>query len=227
MKEQNEREKEKKKVRMNGEKRFYMWTAIGCALAVAAIVVVAVAVSGGGGNVDQGVANGSYSSSSSVQQPSKPSDGEQGNGGNGDQTVSKPDGMTMPIEAASVLNEYGFYHNQTLNTYYEHSGVDFAAEVGAGVLCVDDGVVESVYKDDILLGTEIVVDHGDGLKSVYRFVTEADGIKAGASVKRGQKIATVAAANGNEYKDGAHLHFEMRKNDVCVDPAVYLTLEEK
>ena len=40
-------------------------------------------------------------------------------------------------------------------------------------------------------------------------------------------IATVAEANGDEYKDGAHLHFEILKNNKNVDPATYLTLEEK
>lgn len=233
MKEQNEREKEKKKVRMSSEKRFYLWTAIGCALAMIAIIVVAVAVSGGTGVQQQGGVNNSQHSSVSVPEDSSssaPSGGNQGNvdnSGEGNQTVVKPEGMVMPVESAAVLNEYGFYHNQTLNTYYEHEGVDFAAEAGSNVFCVDDGVVESIYKDDLLLGTEIVVDHGDGLKSVYRFVTEAENLQVGASVEKGQVIATVAEANGNEYKDGAHLHFEMRKDNVCVDPAVYLTLEEK
>ena len=40
-------------------------------------------------------------------------------------------------------------------------------------------------------------------------------------------IATVAEANGKEYKDGAHLHFEIFENGKNVDPAKYLTLEEK
>ena len=40
-------------------------------------------------------------------------------------------------------------------------------------------------------------------------------------------IATVAEAAGNEYKDGAHLHFEVLKEGKNVDPAEYLTLEEK
>lgn len=234
MKEQNEKEKEKKKVRMNSEKKFYLWTAIGCALAMLAIIVVAVAVSNGAGVQQQGGVNSSPNSSisapndSSSSNPSSENQGDAGNSGeDNNQTVVKPEGMVLPVESASVLNEYGFYHNQTLNTYYEHEGVDFAAAAGTNVLCVDDGVVESIYKDDLLLGTEIVVDHGEGLKSVYRFVTEAENLTVGASVEKGQVIATVAEANGNEYKDGAHLHFEMKKDGVCVDPAVYLTLEEK
>ena len=40
-------------------------------------------------------------------------------------------------------------------------------------------------------------------------------------------IATVAQASGNEYKDGAHLHFEISVSGENVDPALHLTLEEK
>ena len=55
----------------------------------------------------------------------------------------------------------------------------------------------------------------------------AEGLKVGDSVARGEVIATVAEANGNEYKDGAHLHFEIHENGVRIDPTKYLTLEEK
>ena len=101
------------------------------------------------------------------------------------------------------------------------------AETGAEVSAVMSGIVESIYRDDILSGTEIVVDHGDGLKSVYRFVTVAENLKVGDEVAQGDVIATVAAATGDEYKDGAHLHFEVVKNGIAVDPTTYLTLEEK
>ncbi|MBQ3220501.1 MAG: M23 family metallopeptidase [Clostridia bacterium] len=229
MNEQNEKatEKEKKGKRqrrkMNGERRFYLFTALGCALALVAIIVVAVAVSGGG-ELEQQVQNGGSSTQSPL--PGSSSEGNNDDNDN-EQVVVTPEGMIAPLETVTVINDHGFYHNTTLNAYYEHTGVDFAAEAGTSVLAVDKGVVESIYKSDLLTGTEIVIDHGDGVKTLYRFVTEADGLKVGDKVEKGEVIATVAEANGNEYKDGAHLHFEVLKNEVSVDPAVYLTLEEK
>ena len=92
---------------------------------------------------------------------------------------------------------------------------------------MDDGVVESIYRDDVLTGTEITIDHGNGVKSVYRFIAVADGLSVGTNVKRGDVIATVAEATGEEYKDGAHLHFEILKEGKQVDPTTYLTFEEK
>ena len=141
--------------------------------------------------------------------------------------IETPEEFISPVSVVSVLNEYGFYYNKTLGNYYEHMGVDFTAEVGSEVYAVASGTVESVYTSDVLVGTQITIDHGDGVKSVYQFVEAKEGLKAGDEVKQGDVIATVAEANGSEYKDGAHLHFEVFKDGANVDPAEYLTLEEK
>ena len=145
----------------------------------------------------------------------------------GEQTTTTPEGFVLPIQSAVATNGFGFFYNQTLNNYYEHEGIDFSADAGVAVVAVDDGVVESIYTADVLSGTEIIINHGNGLKTVYRFVTHADGLKAGDKVSKGQTIATVAEANGSEYKDGAHLHFEVLENGKNVDPVTYLSLEEK
>ncbi len=226
MQERKDKEQEKatrKRRVLNKEKRFYLFTALGCAAALSAIVIVAVAVSNANkmnGNQAQGGNSGSQ-----TEQPGNSSD--EGNNNDNEQVVVTPQGMVMPLETVNVSNEYGFYHNQTLNSYYEHKGIDFVATAGTEVLAVEAGVIESIYKEDLLSGTQIVIDHGEGLKSLYRFVEETEGLKVGDSVEKGEVIATVADANGDEYKDGAHLHFEIVKNNINVDPAIYLTLEEK
>lgn len=230
MKEQNGSEKnekiEKKKKRMSKEKRFYLITSISCAAALVAIVLIAVLVTNFGG-----VELPTAGNNSSINQPSNGGDtgngGDVGDGGNDEPVINTPEGMIMPLESVSVVNDFGFYHNKTLNNYYEHKGVDFTAEVGTEVLAADDGVIVTIYRDDVLTGTEITIDHGDGVKTVYRFVDVAEGISVGTDVKKGDVIATVAEATGEEYKDGAHLHFEVMKSGQQVDPATYLTFEEK
>ena len=215
----------RKKAKMSKEKRFYLLTAIGCAAALVVIIVVAVVVNSFGGDNNQAAKPPVQS-----EQPGEndnPSGNISGDSGNNQPVGGLPEGMTLPVAEAALVNNHGFYYNKTLDVYYEHTGVDFAASEGAQVFAVDDGVVESIYKDDLLLGTEIVLAHADGVKSVYRFVSEIDGLKVGAEVKKGDVIATVAAATGNEYKDGAHLHFEILKGGKSVDPTEYLTLEEK
>ena len=222
MKEQNA--SEKKNARWSGEKKFYVFTAIGCAAVLLAIIIIAVAVSGKD-KVNNQVDNGKNSITTENSTPNENVGGE--DNGNEEPVGGLPEGMISPLSAVTVLNDYGFYYNQTLNSYYEHAGMDFTATAGTDVYAVEDGVVESIYKDDLLSGTEIVVKHDNGLKSLYRFVTETEDLKVGTKVKKGDVIATVAEATGDEYKDGAHLHFEILQNGKSVDPAIHLTLDEK
>ena len=108
-----------------------------------------------------------------------------------------------------------------------HQGVDVSAEAGSEVCALAAGTVEAIYTADVLQGTQIVLNHGDGLTSEYHYVEPVDGLKVGDTVIAGQVIATVAEPTGAEYKDGAHLHLEVFESGKNVDPAKYLTLEEK
>ena len=195
-------------------KKLYLYIALGCAavLLCAAIIVTAVVLANRSRvSIDAGDNSGGQIETPDPDQP----------------VIETPEEFISPVSVVSVLNEYGFYYNKTLGNYYEHMGVDFPAEVGSEVYAVASGTVESVYTSDVLVGTQITIDHGDGVKSVYQFVEAKEGLKAGDEVKQGDVIATVAEANGSEYKDGAHLHFEVFKDGANVDPAEYLTLEEK
>ena len=195
-------------------KKLYLYIALGCAavLLCAAIIVTAVVLANRSRvSIDAGDNSGGQIETPDPDQP----------------VIETPEEFISPVSVVSVLNEYGFYYNKTLGNYYEHMGVDFTAEVGSEVYAVASGTVESVYTSDVLVGTQITIDHGDGVKSVYQFVEAKEGLKAGDEVKQGDVIATVAEANGSEYKDGAHLHFEVFKDGANVDPEEYLTLEEK
>ena len=132
--------------------------------------------------------------------------------------------FVLPIQSANVTNTFGFFYNQTLNNYYEHQGWDFEANVDTPVVAVADGIIESIYTSDLKNGTEIVIDHGNQLKTLYRFVTVAN-VKVGDLVSKGQVFAMVGQADGDEYLEGPHLHFEVHKNGLAVDPAIYLTLK--
>lgn len=133
----------------------------------------------------------------------------------------------MPVEEVNAVNSYGFYHNTTLDKYYLHTGIDFAGDVGDEVYAALDGTVESITSDPVLMGTTITLSHENGLKTTYTFVDAAEGLAVGDTVEKGNVIATVAEAMGQEYKDGAHLHFEVFLNDEAVDPETYLDIDSK
>lgn len=209
-----QKDKKKKKEPMDGEKRFYLLTAIGCAVALTAIIAVAVIFTG-----ENHTTTGALDSGNQQEQPADKDDNQD--------VVVTPEGFVMPLESVSVGNGYGFYYNSSVGAYYGHKGLDFSATAGAEVYSIEAGVVEKITRDELLTGTEIVIDHGDGIKSVYRFVDAVDGLKVGDRVNKSQQIATVAEACGTEYKDGAHLHLEIIEDGKLVDPNLYLTLEEK
>ncbi len=137
--------------------------------------------------------------------------------------------FVSPIEGASYTVEYNvIYANETLGWIYRHKAVDFNAKAGTEVKCMADGKVESIsYSEET--GNLVIVDHGDGLKTIYRFVEPDSTLKEGASVKKGEKLGVVAAAYGIERKDGEHLHLEVELNGDPADPTEYLgsVLEEK
>ncbi|MBQ8885113.1 MAG: M23 family metallopeptidase [Clostridia bacterium] len=204
-------------------KKTYFYVALGLAaiLLAAAIIITSVALAGRNQPTLQVPSDNTQQTPNEDEPVQTPPDEDD------EPVIVTPVGFANPVATMSVMNGYGFYHNATINQYYAHLGVDFTAEAGAEVYAVQAGTVEEVYTSDVLIGTRIVIDHGDGVKSVYEFVEAREGLKAGDTVARGEVIATVAEATGNEYKDGAHLHFEILENGQKADPSKYLTLEEK
>lgn len=135
----------------------------------------------------------------------------------------------MPCEGATVLKDYTadtVVFNSTLGAYMGHMGVDYAAKAGTEVVCVYDGVIESITTS-YLTGTTVTINHGNDLKTVYNSIDANEALYEGAKVSRGASIGTISDNNLQEYKDGAHLHFEVWKDGARVDPDEYLIGEEK
>lgn len=165
---------------------------------------------GGTAGGDGGNAGDSGDTGDVGGEPSTPSGGED--------TVK----FVSPIENASYTVEYNvIYKNETLGWIYRHKAVDFDAAAGTEVRCMADGKVESIsYSEET--GNIILVDHGDGLKTLYRFVEPDKSLKEGATVKKGATLGVVASAYGIERKDGEHLHLEVELNGKPADPTEYL-----
>ena len=142
--------------------------------------------------------------------------------------VDKPIIFIMPVENSASIGEYSetMVWNSTLNRFSAHLAIDFYADEGTPVLAVYDGVVESV-ETSLIKGTSITIDHGNGLKTVYNSLADGDMVVKGQSVKQGDIIGEVSISNRQEYKDGAHLHFEVFENGEKIDPVKYLSFEEK
>lgn len=109
-----------------------------------------------------------------------------------------------------------FYNNQ----YHPNTGVNIGMEDGKTfeVVAALSGHVTKV-EEDPLLGNIIEITHDEGIVTQYQSVKDMK-VKIGDSVEQGQVLAKAGQSLFNE-EAGVHVHFEIRKNNVPVNPLEY------
>ncbi|MDE6294134.1 MAG: M23 family metallopeptidase, partial [Clostridiales bacterium] len=134
--------------------------------------------------------------------------------------------ITMPINGAEVGMDYAddkIVYWQTLDLWQWHPAVDF---VGSGnVFAIMDGKVLDVEKTTIE-GNVVTIEHGDGYVSIYKSLGNDVTVKKGDTVKSGDKIGVASTAMMSELDQGAHVHFELKKNGKYVNPSTLLNIEQ-
>ncbi len=107
----------------------------------------------------------------------------------------------------------------TQYAYYWHAGsLDIALDLGTPVRAADDGTVKSVERLTTGYGVHVVIEHGDGLTSLYGHLTEAQ-VVVGQGIHKGDVLG-VSGSTGRS--TGPHLHFEVRRNGAPIDPMTLL-----
>jgi murein DD-endopeptidase MepM/ murein hydrolase activator NlpD len=100
-----------------------------------------------------------------------------------------------------------------------HSGVDISSFVGSPVMAPADGLV--TFADFMGgYGRAVIVDHGHGISTRYGHLSSF-AVTAGQHIQRGDTIGYVGLSGRST---GPHLHYEVRINDVPVNPYKYLRL---
>ena len=99
-----------------------------------------------------------------------------------------------------------------------HAGVDIRGTRGQDILAAKDGVVAFEGSTKTGYGTMIVLDHADGVQTLYAHAQKIL-VKQGDTVRRGQAIALLGRT-GNATTE--HCHFEIRLENRAVDPMPYL-----
>ena len=115
-----------------------------------------------------------------------------------------------------VAVPFGERENYLTKAVEFHCGVDIATREKAEVLAALGGcVIETGNKDTY--GLYLKIDHGNGWQTVYGHCSEIL-VKAGDKVEQGDIVAGVKFAGTAE----SHLHFEIWKDEMPVDPLLYL-----
>ena len=130
--------------------------------------------------------------------------------------------MIWPIEGGESLNAYSAgapVYSKTMKDWRIHTGLDVAAENESPVLACANGQVKETYTDS-MLGNVILVEHGDYL-FYYCGVGENFLVNPGDVVTAGQQLGVVTAVP-YEAAEEPHLHLEVRRDGVALDPQAVL-----
>ncbi len=131
--------------------------------------------------------------------------------------------LSWPIDPSSGITAIFHDPSYPFRNLFEHSGTDIRAKVGTQVKSAGGGYV-AWNKTGRMYGNYLMIVHTGGLATVYahlsKFVAKPD-----TFVERGDLIALSGGAPGAPgagLSTGPHLHFEVRKDGIPVDPEKYL-----
>ncbi len=121
-----------------------------------------------------------------------------------------------PIRGGIITDGFGMRFHPILHMRLMHDGIDLVADVGTNVHATGDGVVTYVGPRGGY-GNVVEIDHGFGYSTLYGHLEKAL-VREGQKVKRGQVIAL---SGDTGLSTGPHLHYEVIKNGIHVNPAGY------
>ncbi|MCR4256587.1 MAG: LysM peptidoglycan-binding domain-containing M23 family metallopeptidase [Candidatus Uhrbacteria bacterium] len=100
---------------------------------------------------------------------------------------------------------------------WRHTGLDIDGDYKDAIYASEDGVVEVAGWNSGGYGLQVLVNHGNGMKTRYAHASKLF-VKPGESVKRGQVLAMVGTTGRST---GTHLHLEVIINGKIVNPLAY------
>ena len=164
-----------------------------------------------------GASSGAQSGSGSLREPSALQ------GASSPASSSAAPASTQPV-SGRVLNGYSgdeLVYSKTLGDWRTHNGIDIQASEGDSVRTAAGGTVLSV-KDDELMGTTVVIQHGGGYTTQYSCLQKDPPVQEGDQVAAGDVIGLVGSTASAEGSMGPHLHFSVSKDGQVIDPADYV-----
>lgn len=116
-----------------------------------------------------------------------------------------------------VTSEFGERVSPFTGVKEFHEGIDIVNQIGTAVVAPADGVVTQAGQHPVY-GNTLTISHGYGYTTFYGHLSRT-ATKSGQKVKRGEIIAWL----GNTGRStGPHLHYEVRINNVVVNPRFYM-----
>ncbi|MCS7164388.1 MAG: M23 family metallopeptidase [Thermodesulfovibrio sp.] len=132
------------------------------------------------------------------------------------QDIYKSTPIGWPVKG-EITSNFGKRQNPKYGYEEIHTGIDISVPSGTEVKATADGIVVfSGYQGRN--GNVVVIKHGYGFTTVYAH-NKQNLVSVGQKVKRGDVIA-ISGSTG--FTTGPHLHYEVWKNNLPVNPLSYL-----
>ena len=131
--------------------------------------------------------------------------------------------FAKPVEG-EIMKDFAkdnLIYSNTLEEWSTHTGIDIKADKTTVVNASEAGTVKSI-KNDPRYGLTIVLEHTDGYETVYSNLLTSEFVVEGEKVEKGQALGTVGNTAAFEIADEPHLHFEILKDSVAIDPSIYI-----
>jgi len=119
--------------------------------------------------------------------------------------------------SGTLSSSFGYREHPTGGAERFHYGVDLAAEQGTDIRCFADGTVKAVGESSSY-GKYVIVSHAGGFDTLYAHCSRILA-SSGAEVDRGAAIAEVGETG---MATGPHLHFELLRDQVYLNPVYYV-----
>lgn len=134
-------------------------------------------------------------------------------------TVAAEDIITFVMPATGeILEQYSDkpLYNASLDDWRTHNGVDIAVNEGGSVCAAADGTVDEITYN--AMGCCVTISHTNGYVTKYMQLDRSDEVSEGKTVKAGDVIGTIGKSTAENVKE-AHLHFEIYRDGVCLNPS--------
>jgi len=131
-------------------------------------------------------------------------------------------GSFPEIKSSHISSDYGSRIGPFTGQHEHHHGLDIPAQFGSPILAAGKGMVTfAAYAPGY--GNLVEIDHGQGVMTRYGHADRLL-VKAGEIVAQSQEIGTVGSTGKST---GPHLHFEVSKGGVSIDPKLLFAIEGK
>ena len=123
--------------------------------------------------------------------------------------------MKTPVDGARISSGFGSRLHPILGYTRMHQGVDFAVPTGTPVMAAGAGVINFMGWANGY-GNFVRINHTGGLSTAYGHLSRfAPGMHAGSHVRQGEVFAYSGMTG---LATGPHVHYEIRMNNVPVNP---------